>query len=226
MSTFLAHSPLADCIWFGSLNSVDQQVILGAVQARGLRTNEALFLQGDGAGDFYYLKKGVLKISSVQENGKEAIFSMMEAGTWFGAIALLDKLPRSHSARAMSPCELLVVPQAAFNRLMHSAGFARAIAVMLAVGVRGLFGMIEDATMGSTRARIAARLLALAHGGTADANSSARISQDSLAMMLGITRQTLNKQLQAMAADGTIALGYGRIGIASVNALKAIADRP
>ncbi len=221
-------SPLASCDWFAALDPAERARIEDVVVEHKLGTDQPLFLQGEAGGDFYLLVRGTIKISSVQENGKEAILGMMEEGNWFGEIALLDNLPRSHSAHALSPCELLVVPRAVFDELMRSATFARAIAVKLAGRVRGLCCLVEDATLLSTRARIASRLLLLAHGDAtlaADARSTANISQDALAMMLGITRQTLNKELQAMAAAGAVNLGYGRIDIASLPNLKAIAGK-
>ena len=42
------------------------------------------------------------------------------------------------------------------------------------------------------------------------------VSQEALAMMLGITRQTLSKELKVLARDGVLSLGYGRIDILSV----------
>lgn len=228
MPTLRQPVPFSDCTWFGALNPGDQRIVLGALQPRTLQTGQTLFLQGGAPADFYYLKKGALKISSVQENGKEAILALMEAGNWLGASALLDQLPLSHSARAASTCELLVLPRAIFDSLMQSASFARAIAVMLAERVRALCCLIEEATLRSTTARIASRLLSLAQRGAnpgSDTPLSARISQDMLAMMLGITRQTVSKQLQAMTVDGVIVLGYGCIEIAAPAALRSIADQ-
>jgi CRP/FNR family transcriptional regulator, cyclic AMP receptor protein len=50
------------------------------------------------------------------------------------------------------------------------------------------------------------------------------VSQEALAMMLGITRQTLSKELKVLVNAGAVALGYGRIEIASVTALERVGD--
>ena len=87
---------------------------------------------------------------------------------------------------------------------------------MLAARTRSLYGMVEDATLRSTRARVARRLLLLARGDAtqaADTRAVVPVSQEALAMMLGITRQTLSKELKLLAAHGAITLGYGRIDI-------------
>jgi len=91
--------------------------------------------------------------------------------------------------------------------------------------VRMLYGLTEDATLRSLRARVAHRLLVLARG---DATQSVHLRrtlmlpQEALAMMLGITRQTLSKELNALARDEVISIGYGRIDLLSVEALQAL----
>ena len=82
-----------------------------------------------------------------------------------------------------------------------------------------LYSLVEDAMLRSTRTRIARRLLALARGDATmavDARARVTVSQEALAMMLGITRQTLSKELKVLARDGVLSLGYGRIDILSV----------
>jgi CRP-like cAMP-binding protein len=96
---------------------------------------------------------------------------------------------------------------------------------MLAARTRSLYGMVEDATLRSTRARVARRLLLLARGDATqarDARPVVPVSQEALAMMLGITRQTLSKELKVLARGGAVVLGYGRIEIASEQVLEKL----
>lgn len=213
--------------WFGALRLADRQVLLGAAELLRLRPGEMLFRQGDAPGGFYGLLSGTLKISSLREDGREAIFVVLEAGNWMGEISLMDHQPRTHDATALGPVEVLVVPQAVFTALMDEAPFARAVAAMLAARVRSLYGLVEDAALRSTRARVARRLLLLARGDVtmaADDRPVVPVSQEALAMMLGITRQTLSKELKALAALGAVELRYRRIVIASGARLKALSD--
>lgn len=94
---------------------------------------------------------------------------------------------------------------------------------MLAARVRMLYGLAEDATLRSLRARVAHRLLVLARGdATQSQHTRQRVAlpQEALAMMLGVTRQTLSKELNALAGEGVVALGYGRIELLSLEALQ------
>ena len=123
----------------------------------------------------------------------------------------------------MRRCWRCRVPR--FDELMRRHVFSLAICRMLAARMRSLYGMVEDATLRSTRARVARRLLLLARGDATQARDTrpvVPVSQEALAMMLGITRQTLSKELKALAAHGAITLGYGRIGIESPALLERL----
>lgn len=216
--------------WFAALPLADRRALLAACERQRLAPGEMLFRQGDavpaGGGAFYGVVSGGIKASSLREDGKEAILAVLEPGNWFGEISLLDGLPRTHDATAARDAEVLVLPHAGFERMMKRPAFALAICRMLAARVRSLYGMVEDATLRSTRARVARRLLLLARGDATQAREPrpvVPVSQEALAMMLGVSRQTLSKELQAMARAGAIALGYGKIEIASVARLTELA---
>ena len=213
--------------WFAALPLVDRRAVLAACERQRLATGEMLFRQGDavppGQGAFYGVVSGGIKASSLREDGKEAILVVLEAGNWFGELSLIDRQPRTHDATAVGDCEVLALPRAAFDRMMKRPAFALGVCRMLAGRVRSLYGMVEDATLRSTRARVARRLLLLARGDATQAREPrpvVPVSQEALAMMLGVSRQTLSKALQVLAQQGAIALGYGRIEIASVGKLE------
>lgn len=215
--------------WFGALPLRERRDMLAASERVRLSPGEMLFRQGDavpaGAGAFYGLVQGSLRISSLREDGKEAILVVLDAGNWFGEISLLDQQPRTHDATSVGTAEVLVLPRAAFDELMRRHVFAMAVCRMLAARTRSLYGLVEDATLRSTRARVARRLMMLARGDVAQAHSSrpvVPVSQEELAMMMGVTRQTLSKELKALVGHGAISLGYGRIAIESPALLERL----
>lgn len=212
--------------WFAALPVLLQQEMVSGSEMLRLKNGEMLFRQGDGmpvdGGAFFGLLAGRVKVSSLRDDGREAILAVVEAGNWFGEISLFDHRPRTHDATAIGLVDMLSMPRAAFEALMRREDFSRAMARLLSERIRSLYGMLEDATLRSTRARVARRLMLLAHGDVTHADTARRVvevSQDALAMMLGITRQTLSKELKALERAGAVALGYGQIEIASLNAL-------
>jgi CRP/FNR family cyclic AMP-dependent transcriptional regulator len=210
----------------------ERRAMLAASELVRLRPGEMLFRQGDrvpaGTGAFYGVLEGSFKISSLREDGKEAILVVLEAGNWFGEISLIDGQPRTHDATALGPAEVLALPRAAFDALMQRPVFAQAMARLLSARMRTLYGMVEDVTLRSTRARVARRLLLLARGDATLARDARRVvpvSQEALAMMLGITRQTLSKELKALVTQGAVVQRYGRMEITSVAMLEQLARR-
>lgn len=210
--------------WFAGLPPRQRQALLAFGERLPVRAGEMLYRQGDASGGFFGVLSGSFKVSTLREDGKEGILAVMEAGNWFGETSLLDGLPRPHDVTALAPAEVLVVGATAFETLMRSPAFARAISVLLSARVRLLYGLVEDAMLRSISTRVARRLLALARGDATlarDARSVVPVSHEALAMMLGVTRQTLSRELKVLARDRVIALGYGRIDIVSLAGLEA-----
>ncbi len=214
----LSHNP-----WFDALPLAERRAMLAAAEVLHLRPGEMAYRKGDTGGGFYGVLRGAFKMSTLGEDGREGILSVMEAGNWFGETTLLDGLPRPHDATAIEACTLLVINAVEFQRLMQRSAFAHAIAALLCSRVRALYGIVEDAMLRSTRARMARRLLSLARGDSTmapQARARVAVSQEALAMMLGVTRQTLSKELKALVQAGVLAAGYGRIDILSLPALE------
>ena len=209
--------------WFGALPLAERKLMLAVADLQHMHAGEMLYRKGDPVGGFYGVVQGAIKVSTLGGDGREGILSVVEAGNWFGEASLVDGLPRPHDATAVQRTVVLVVSQPAFNRLMQRGVFARAIGGLLCGRLRALYGMVEDSMLRSTRTRVARRLLALARGDATmsnDARASVTVSQEALAMMLGITRQTLSKELKVLAHAGVLSMGYGRIEIVSLPDLE------
>jgi CRP/FNR family transcriptional regulator, cyclic AMP receptor protein len=213
--------------WFSTLPSEEQKALIGSSELTTLGPGEYLFHRGDAPIAFYGIRSGRLKASTVREDGKEAILAVIEPGNWFGQTSLTSRQPRPRDVVALDRSTLFVVKASAFEELMHRHAFVRAIADLQSLHMNWLYRMVEDATLHSTRARIARRLLSLASGDVTPApqcRQDVSLSQDTLAMMLGITRQTLSLELKAMAEKGAITLRYGRIEILSNDILSSFQD--
>jgi len=219
---------LATNAWFASLAQSERQALVDAGEVVTLRAGEMLYRKGDVGTSFLGVIAGAFKVSTLGEDGREGILAVMEPGNWFGEASLLDGLPRPHDVTAIGDSLVFVIGAPVFERLMRRPAFARAVGALLCSRVRALYGLVEDAMLRSTRTRIARRLLSLARGDTtmaADARGRVSVSQEALAMMLGITRQTLSKELKELVHGGVLTLGYGRIDILSLPELEKRAAR-
>lgn len=213
--------------WFATLPPELADAVLATGRPQRLAAGEALFRQGDAPGDWHAVCSGAIKASSTAADGTEAILAVLEPGNWFGEISLLDGGPRVHDATAVGATTVFAVPADSFARFMRDPVFATALARLMAGRLRTLFGVVEDATLRPTRARLARRLALLARGDATQAREPRRrlpVSQEALAMMLGLTRQTLGKELGELARAGALKLGYRSIDIVDAELLDRLGN--
>ena len=219
--------------WFASLPRADADAVLAAARPVRLAQGEILFRQGDAFDEardgFVGVVKGAIKFCVIHPDGSEAILTIIEPGNWFGEAMLLDPHVRTTTTVAVEDTELLVVSAEDFRSMMQRNAFAQAMAAMEARRLISVFGILADVALRSTRTRVARRLVLLARGDLTQAVNERRTidtSQDNIAMMLGVSRTTLNKELQALAKMGAIELRYGRIEVKDIELLVATADCP
>ena len=209
--------------WFQKLDRSVQQLLVQRATRLKARVGEFVARKGDPPNGFLALVSGLLKVSTLRENGKEAILTILEPGNWFGEASMIDGQPRWHDITVVEAAEVLVVGRRDFEELMDINSFARAIALLQTAHTRTTYAILEDATLLSPRARIAKRLLRLSQGDwgvVSDQRKLVPVTQYTLARMLGIARQTLAIELKAMAAEGAVSLGYGNIEIKSEEMLR------
>ena len=209
--------------WFLALPVGLREQVLAATESRRLQAGEMLFRQDDAPSCWYLLLHGRIKMSTLNAAGREAILTILDSGTWFGEISLLDGLPRTHDATALGPTELLCLHPAAFALCLADAQFAAGIATLVAGRMRLLYGIVEDAHLRTLRARVARRLLLLV--GPLPLSSRIPVSQESLAMMLGMSRQSLSKELKFLSDHKVIRLIYRGIDILSLEKLTALCEK-
>jgi CRP-like cAMP-binding protein len=153
-----------------------------------------VFSQGDTAGDVRYLQSGVVKLSVLSRLGKEAVVAMLASGDFFGEGALACQSIRIGTATAMTGSSVLVIEKDRMVRLLHGQPeFAdRFLAHMLARNIR-IESDLVDQLFNSSEKRLARTLLLLArYGQTNPQRELPRISQETLAEMIGTTRSRVN----------------------------------
>jgi len=158
------------------------------------RPGEVVFTQGDPANDVRYLQKGAIKVSVLSRMGKEAIVAMLGPGDFFGEGALAGQSVRIETATAMPLSSVLIIEKGAMARLLHEEPlFAdRFISHMLTRNIR-IEADLVDQLFNSSEKRLARTLLLLArYGQTNPQRTLPRVSQETLAEMIGTTRSRVN----------------------------------
>src|ERR1700675_1773646 len=159
------------------------------------RTSEKAYSQGDPAADVMYIQKGAIKLSVVNEVGKEAVVAMLGPGDFFGEGGMAGQPVRMGTATAITVTTLLVIEKAEMIRVLHAerAFSDRFITYMLERNVRIEEDLI-DQLFNSSEKRLARTLLLLARYGKQDKPQRVlpKIPQETLAEMVGTTRSRVN----------------------------------
>ena len=159
------------------------------------RTGKVVFSQGEPCDDVMYIQKGGIKLSVLSRTGKEAVVAMLGPGDFFGEGALAGQSIRIGTATATMPTTVLVVEKAVMVRLLHEEHtFSdRFITYMLARNIR-IEADLVDQLFNSSEKRLARTLLLLARYGVDDSpeRKIPKISQETLAEMIGTTRSRVN----------------------------------
>ena len=159
------------------------------------RRAEVIFTQGDPGESVLYIQKGGVKLSVLSKTGREAVVAMLAPGDFFGEGCLAGQPVRMGSATAITDSIILLVDKDQMARLLHQqhALSDRFIAHMLARNIRIEEDLI-DHLFNSSEKRLARTLLLLARYGKPDTPVRAvpKISQETLAEMVGTTRSRVN----------------------------------
>jgi len=155
---------------------------------------DVVFAQGDPSDDVRYIQKGAIKLSVLSRIGKEAVVAMLAPGDFFGEGALAGQSVRIGTATAVVPTSVLVIEKEAMIRLLHEepAFSDRFISYMLTRNMR-IEADLVDQLFNSSEKRLARTLLLLARYGQASPQRKLpKISQETLAEMIGATRARVN----------------------------------
>jgi CRP/FNR family cyclic AMP-dependent transcriptional regulator len=157
--------------------------------------NATIFSQGDASKYVMYIQKGGVKLSVVNEVGKEAVVAMLGSGDFFGEGCLAGQKVRLGTATAIAPTTVLAIERDEMARVLHRehAFSDRFIKHMLSRNIRVEADLV-DQLFNSTEKRLARTLLLLARYGKEGQPQTivSKISQETLAEMIGTTRTRVN----------------------------------
>ena len=156
---------------------------------------ETVFTQGDPAKNVMYIQKGGVKLTVVNESGKEAVVAILGPGDFFGEGCLAGQSICMATAAAIAPTSVLVIEKDEMIRVLHGEHeFSdRFIAHVLARNIRVEEDLV-DQLFNSSEKRLARTLLLLARYGGSDQPQKVlpKVSQEMLAEMIGTTRPRVN----------------------------------
>ncbi len=222
---------LRRCALFASVDEQTLALCAGSLRSRRYRKNETIFHQGDPGDSLYILESGSVKIVLPSPgSADDAIIATLSRGDFFGELALLDGAPHSATAVAMEPTEALVLRRDRFEDLVETEPvLRRALFAGLVAELRRLTGHVEELHFLDLPGRLASRMVHLAREAQPDRSMDIRLdwpyTQSDLAAMIGGTRQTVNRLLADMTAQGLVRVERDVLVIPDLARLERAAER-
>jgi CRP-like cAMP-binding protein len=154
-----------------------------------------IFSQGDAADAVFYIQAGKVKLTVVSEQGKEAVVAVLERESFFGESCLIGQTVRVATATALEDSSVVRIDKDAMLRVLHEEPvFAELFTGYLLAHTMRVEADLVDQLFNSSEKRLARLLLLMAHFGKEDKPETviAKISQETLAEMIGTTRSRVS----------------------------------
>ena len=201
-----------------------------SAQCQRYAQGAAIYYQGDRGDRMFRLLSGAVRLSVARISGRELLYVLFEPCDCFGVSSLIDGEGWPHTAEAGEDLEIQVLHKPAFDQLRAKyPEFNDALLRLVSRQMRILSEFFADAHLEDMTARIASRIVAAAgsFGMAADGGIglSIGLTQAELALMVGGSRQTVNKVLQQFHKDALVSIKGGRLIIHSVEGLQSKASR-
>ncbi|KLK91165.1 transcriptional regulator [Microvirga vignae] len=178
--------------------------------SRHLDPGETLFLKGDPGDALYAVRRGQIRIATGSSSGRRLTLNLLGPGDVFGEVALLDGRPRTADAVAVEPTELYtVLRRDFFDLLERRPSVAIRIIELLCERIRWMSEQMEERALLPLETRLAHRLVALSE----DYGCELHVSQEELAVFVGASRESVNRQLQDWRRRGWVELSRNRIRV-------------
>ena len=156
---------------------------------------EVIFAQGADADAVFYIKKGKVKVAVLAKDGKEAIVALLGPDEFVGEGCLIGQPKRLATASALTECETMRVAKAEIQRLLHEEPtFSQMFMAHILTRNARVEEDLVDQIFNSTEKRLARLLLLMANFGKEGRTEPilAKISQETLAEMIGTTRSRVS----------------------------------
>jgi CRP/FNR family transcriptional regulator, cyclic AMP receptor protein len=195
-------------------------------QPTSLKRGAFLFAKGDPGHSLYAVLSGTVKISVSSPDGRNAILNLIGAGEVFGEISVLDGRVRSADAIANTNCEILVIDRRDFLPFVHSQpALAMKFIELLCGRLRWTSDQVEQIILQDLPGRLASALLGLTEKRKVEnASRTIAITQQEISEMVGMTRESINKQLRAWAARNWLRLEHGAIVVLNADPLRELVE--
>jgi CRP/FNR family cyclic AMP-dependent transcriptional regulator len=182
--------------------------------------------KGDPGNSLIAVISGTVKISVSSPDGRSAIFNLIGPGDIIGEIAVLDGHERTADATANTNCEIFVIDRREFLPFVRShPAMAMKFIEILCAKLRWTSDQVEHVILQNLPGRLASALIRLAEKHEpASGGRTIAVTQQEISEMVGMTRESINKQLRVWATRNWVRLEHGAIVVLDFESLQALAE--
>jgi CRP-like cAMP-binding protein len=190
---------------------------------RNVKKGTVLFRKDDAGSTLYAVCDGAVRISVPSKQGQDAIFNIVSGGEIFGEIALLDGGRRTADAVVIEDSELMLIERREFLPVLRAnPEVAINLIEILCSRLRKTSEQVEDIVFLDLPGRLAKALLQLQTRAAANPNGGIRVTQRELSQMIGVSRESVNKQLRTWERRKWLKLERGGLRIVAPAALSEL----
>lgn len=217
---------LAQTALFAEVDEKALDAIAQKAVHRRYRKGSVIFVQGEQGERCFAIVEGAVKISAYHQDGREAVIAVLGPGDVFGELSLFDQAARSADASAIEDTELLSLDANAMTEAI-AAHPELGLSLLRVLGrrLRLTNEALQDIAFFDVPGRVARRLadLAEAHGVPEESGTliDLPLSQESLAQMVGATRESVNKALAALRRRGLVDRMGRKYVVADIEKLRS-----
>jgi CRP/FNR family cyclic AMP-dependent transcriptional regulator len=200
---------------FAPLPEADHENLASLVRRKAIRKGEHLFRQGDEGTALYIILQGRIKIS-VSRRSDTVTLAILGQGEFLGEMALLDDLPRSADAMALEDSHLYTLNRKDFlSFLKNNEHAVHAVLSALSLRLRKTDNLLAEMCFLNLSVRLVNKLVELAEplaaGETKPQVCTLKISQQELGDILGVSRESINKELKILRSKGYVSTSRNSI---------------
>jgi CRP/FNR family cyclic AMP-dependent transcriptional regulator len=214
---------LRNSLWTRGLKPRQIARIEAETLVRDLPVGVPVCRKGEPVEHWIGLIDGLVKMTSVNPEGKTTTFTGVTSGGWFGEGSLLKDKLRKYDVVTLRESRVAYMPRATFEWLLDTdIGFNRFLLMQLNERLGQFIGMIEHERLLEPDARVARSLAGLYNPVLyPDQAKDVQLSQEELGYLAGVSRQRVNRALHKLESAGLVKIEYGRIRILDLAGLGA-----
>jgi CRP/FNR family cyclic AMP-dependent transcriptional regulator len=190
---------------FSNLSDEDRALLVSAQMLRKFQKNVIVLHEGDQSNALYFIESGQVKVSKINEEGKEVVLSILSEGEHFGEMSLIDDEPRSASIITKTNCEFAMIRKQDFEQVLD-ANPQLALAMMrsLCQRLRAADRSIESLALMDVYGRIARLLLDSAVEQDGKQIVPGKLTHKDIAQMVGSSREMVSRIFKDLSDGGYI----------------------